>query len=82
AEPALQSGKYRTVYCDNVSGIYAFLRKKDDDEILVILNNSDRESSFSLPEEFQNRQWKDLITGENFSVTTIVGYTGKILKTI
>ena len=82
AEPALQSGKYRTVYCDNVSGIYAFLRKKDDDEILVILNNSDRESSFSLPEEFQNRQWKDLITGESFSVTTIAGYTGKILKTI
>ena len=37
---ALTRGSYINLFADSPSGVYAFMRKKGDEEIVVILNNS------------------------------------------
>ncbi|MGN0351838.1 MAG: glycoside hydrolase family 13 protein [Roseburia sp.] len=47
---AIQNGSYRSVYCKDENGIYAFLRENKEERILVILNNSDKD--YQIEQEF------------------------------
>ena len=35
---ALRRGNYRTIYCNDVTGVYAFSRCYEEDRVLVVLN--------------------------------------------
>ena len=37
---ALRRGNYRTIYCNDMMGVYVFLRSFGDDKVLVFLNTS------------------------------------------
>ena len=36
--PALRRGNYRTIYCNDVTGVYTFSRCYEEDRVLVVLN--------------------------------------------
>ena len=57
---AIRNGSYRTVYTDCVQNCYAFLRSDEDQNLLVVLNNSDQ------PVEIACRLLQD---GKLFDVT-------------
>lgn len=45
---ALQSGDFKTLLVDNQNGLYAYSRAKDDQEIIIVLNNSIEEKSIRI----------------------------------
>ncbi|MBK6267283.1 alpha amylase C-terminal domain-containing protein [Marivirga sp. S37H4] len=70
--PSLWNGTYggkaeRINTKHNTENIYAFSRKKDDNEVIVILNLSDTTQAFIVDEPFQEKDYKDLSSGSNFT---------------
>ena len=58
------SGDVRTVYKDNVKGIYAFSRYNETDEAIVVLNNSDKVQSVRFsPERPCDAGYCDILAG-------------------
>jgi cyclomaltodextrinase / maltogenic alpha-amylase / neopullulanase len=47
--PALRRGDMRPVVQDDAAGVYAFTRATDNDTVLVMINNSDREQRVRIP---------------------------------
>jgi glycosidase len=62
SEKALRMGDYRTEIADNGTRIFGFTRKLGDDEILVLLNASDRDQNVIIGSQAQS--YKNLLTGE------------------
>ncbi|MBV1909292.1 MAG: alpha amylase C-terminal domain-containing protein [Kangiellaceae bacterium] len=53
ANPALQTGEFKTLITNDEEGIYAFERNNKDNNITVILNNSNTTQEINLPFENQ-----------------------------
>lgn len=49
AHPALRTGSIRTILTDDEQDVMAFIREDDAEEVLVVLNASDREATVTLP---------------------------------
>jgi glycosidase len=62
SEKALRMGDYRTEIADNGTRIFGFTRKLGDDEILVLLNASDRDQNVIIGSQAQS--YKNLLSGE------------------
>jgi glycosidase len=62
SEKALRMGDYRTEIADNGTRIFGFARTFGEDEILVVLNASDRDQNVIIGSEAQS--YKNLLTGE------------------
>ena len=63
--PPLQYGDYRTLLADDDNDVYAFSRTVDDQEIIVVLNNSIREQSITIP-RMDGNVWIDLLNHRRF----------------
>lgn len=46
---ALQTGETETIVSDDEKGIYGYVRKFENQQVLVILNNSEKQQSISFP---------------------------------
>jgi glycosidase len=67
--PAIQKGDFVTRLTDNERELYAFSRKFEDNEILVVLNNSEEKQSVAAPVSWKNgTKVKELWTGKYFEV--------------
>ena len=49
AHPALQTGTIRTLLTDDEADVWAFLRADADEQLIVVLNASDKEQAVTLP---------------------------------
>lgn len=49
--PALHRGSYRTVRTDDAAGVYGFLRKTEEETLLILLNNGTEDVTVELREE-------------------------------
>ena len=49
AHPALRTGSIRTILTDDDQNVMAFIRENDAEEIVVVLNASDRDATVTLP---------------------------------
>lgn len=45
---ALRNGNYRTLLCDNVNKVYMFMRENEEESVLIIINNSENDYSYSM----------------------------------
>ncbi|MDZ7343349.1 MAG: alpha-amylase family glycosyl hydrolase, partial [candidate division KSB1 bacterium] len=52
--PAIRRGTFATTLIDDDKGLYAYLRKHDNNEVLVILNNSDAKQTIKVPAPWAN----------------------------
>ena len=52
AHSAIRNGSYQSVLCEDGKGLYLFLRQNEEEQVLVIINNSDVEQD--LDEETWN----------------------------
>lgn len=64
AHTVLQVGRCEFLSGDDSKDIVAFVRHNDEETVLVILNNSvnDQDFTLPLPVQFQNKNWKDLLS--------------------
>ena len=69
---ALWNGEYgavsERVNADNTENIYAFIRVKEDNKVIVLLNLSDKEQSFTIDNEDALGKYKDLFTGNEMEI--------------
>ncbi len=49
AHPALRTGDFRTLLTDDAADVWAFLRREDQEQLVVILNASDEEHVVTVP---------------------------------
>jgi glycosidase len=49
AHPALQTGAVQTLLTDDEGDVWAFLRRDDDEQLVVVLNAADREREVAVP---------------------------------
>ncbi|MGZ4111600.1 MAG: alpha-glycosidase [Tumebacillaceae bacterium] len=59
AHPALQTGRFRTVLKDALHNVYGYVRENEQEQILVLLNNSPEAQTAVLPDV----NGTDLLTG-------------------
>ncbi len=62
-EIALRRGSLEVVYGNNEKDVFAFTRTHVDDEILVVINNSDQNQAIEIKMN-KKAQWKNLLTDE------------------
>ena len=85
SNPALQLGDCKTLLADNENRIYAFERKLDHQQVIVVLNNGKNLQTVILPVD-HNEYYIDLMNGEIIPVeeSKIIiefdGKQGRILK--
>ncbi len=60
---ALRRGNYRSVYCDDVSGCYGFLRECEDERLLILINNN-IEKSMLKSDILKRQELTNLLTGQ------------------
>lgn len=48
AHSSIRNGSYQSVLCEDEQGLYFFLRKNEEDMVLVLINNSDKEQKLDL----------------------------------
>lgn len=58
-EAALQTGSFKPISKDD-DPIFAFVREKDGEKILVLINYAYRTATLDLPPEFKGQQWTAL----------------------
>jgi glycosidase len=71
AHPALRTGSFETVLCDDAQDVWIFLRETPDERILVALNASGTEARIDLttaPESRLGGRWRSVWGGEGASV--------------
>jgi len=73
--PSLRTGTFETIAADDERKIYGFRRKLGDDEVLVVLNNSDSEQGVILETK---GAWRDRLSGADLSS----GEDGKLRVTL
>jgi cyclomaltodextrinase / maltogenic alpha-amylase / neopullulanase len=49
AHPALRTGDFRTLLTDDANDVWAFLRRDDNEQLVVVLNASDQERTVVVP---------------------------------
>jgi hypothetical protein len=64
--PSLRRGSFETILIDDERQLYGFRRKLNDEEVLVILNNSDQKQGAAL-EVAGN--WQDRWNGGQLTAT-------------
>ncbi|NOX89982.1 MAG: alpha-amylase [Calditrichaeota bacterium] len=62
-EIALRRGSLKVLYGNNEKDVFAFTRTHADDEILVVINNSDQNQAIEIKMN-KKAQWKNLLTDE------------------
>ena len=62
--PALRTGSFETVLIDDEGQVYGFKRVLDDQEVIVVLNNSGSSQEASVPGE---GKWSDKLSGQEIS---------------
>lgn len=63
----LQIGSYEALLLDDKNNFFAFSRKLDDKEIIVLINNSDNEFELNIPVT-HNEYYSDLLNKEKIDV--------------
>lgn len=79
AHPALSTGDFKAILCDNLQQVYVYSRTLSNETILVVLNNSETAATIHLTAA---GIWKDVLNGDDFSALTgltIPGTWGRIL---
>ncbi|MFN2925304.1 glycoside hydrolase family 13 protein [Lachnospiraceae bacterium YH-ros2228] len=76
---ALSEGIYRTILCDDSTGIYAFIRRNDEETLLVVINNSNKKERFQLPRNLQSKKWEALFL-KTVEIGLLDAYSGNIYK--
>ncbi len=66
-QSALRSGTFRFVYSDNPSDQLIYLREKEGEQIMVVINNAAKATEIVYP--IQKSSWVDLLNGSVFSTT-------------
>lgn len=68
---ALMVGSFHTLLTDDKSDVYAFLRAKDENVVVVVLNNADSESRATISNKqlLKYSEWQNLLTGELLSMS-------------
>ena len=64
---ALQSGSYRTILADNEKDVFGFKRVLGDDEVIVLLGNSDQDVLIRIP-DMTGSCYNDLLNDEEIVV--------------
>jgi glycosidase len=64
AHPALATGSFRNLLVDDQKRVYVFERNNLDEQVLVVINNSERPQAISLRVERQ--YWIDLVSGNSY----------------
>lgn len=64
---ALRRGDFTTLLVDDTRHIYAFRRKAENNEVVVVLNNSPTRHVLELPLD-ENSRWRDELTGKRYEV--------------
>jgi glycosidase len=59
------SGDFQNIETDYPKTVYAFRRTKDDDEVIVVLNISNKEHDVSLPDLHGKGEYSDVFAGRN-----------------
>lgn len=73
---ALRVGDLQPVIIDDEAGVYAFLRRYEDEQVLVVINNSAQPWQVQLPE---GSQWQNLLEKEDVNpVMVLESWTGGI----
>ena len=86
-EIALRRGEKEIIYYDDQKDALAFFRRLAENEILVLINNSDRPQTIEL-KHIQAARWQNLLTGKVFQTREdglkikVAGKQGQILKRI
>ena len=52
--PALRTGRFHTWVTDDANDVYGFTRTRGDEAVAVVVNNSDRDQTVTLPSPFPN----------------------------
>jgi len=86
--PALKIGEFFTQFVDQKNNVYSYLRRSESQEILIVLNNSEKTQKIAIPSP---RNWKgtviDLLEGKKYEIVkgkihaSLRPYSGLILKT-
>ncbi len=61
--PALSLGDFETVLADDARQIYAYRRRLDEQDLLVVLNNTNETQQLALPIQSEG-SWRDLLVAE------------------
>jgi cyclomaltodextrinase len=85
--PALKIGEFFTQFVDQKNNVYSYLKRSENQEILIVLNNSAKNLRAAIPSP---RDWKgtviDLLKGGKYEMkvkihASLKPYSGLILKT-
>lgn len=68
---ALRHGRYSTVCCDDETGVYAFIRKTENEQLLVVINNSENDACFSKSELELKEVMIPAMSGKVYDVTSV-----------
>ncbi len=82
---AIKRGSYQTVYTNNESCVYAFVRSVQGQAVLVILNNSEKEQRVNQSEipAMRGERLLDIKDGGMIKeVIVLAGYTGKVFELV
>lgn len=67
ANPAIQKGDFQTILVDDEKGLFAFSRRFDKNEVIVILNNSDQQQEIELAIAWNNKnKVKDVLNEKKY----------------
>lgn len=84
-EVALRRGDFKTLYSDDLRDVFAYSREMNAEQILIIINNSNRMQDIVIPGQL-SASWTDLWSGEIFKSDksalklSVEAKQGKILK--
>ena len=84
-QAALRRGDFQKLLFDDKNDAFAFSRNYQDEDIIVIINNSDSKQNIIIP-EIISEKWIDLLTKKSYNFDGLVlkvpldGKSGKILK--
>ena len=73
--PALRLGDYQTLLTDDARCLFAFARRYEGEEVLVVLNADEREHTVELPAGGES--WVELLSGDGYEVAE-----GKVKVTV
>ena len=65
--PAIQKGDFQTILVDDAKSLYAFSRRFDKNEVIVILNNSDQRQEFEFTMAWNDKnKVKDVLNEKKY----------------
>lgn len=91
SHPSLQKGSFSVLDADDAMDTFAFVRIAADEQVIVILNSSDRGQTvlFKLPDRLAKKEWKDILSsGSPVTIAngmlrhSVEGKAGAILEAV